>query len=244
MKIRVINPNTTLSMTDKISRAARAVAAPGTDVSAVSPQSGASSIEDRVAGAIAALGICDEVKRGETEGVDGYIIACFGDPGVDMAREIARGPVIGMAEAAMRTAAVLGQGFSIVSMLERGRPILRGLVDGYGMTTRCRSIRLTGYSALELETGNAARNAVIESARLAVLEDGADTILLGCGGMADLVEEVEAAAGVPAIDGVACGVKILEGLIALGMKTSKRGGYALPLQRKYAGPLASYAVGQ
>lgn len=241
MKIKVINPNTTRSMTQKIGLAASAVAAPGTAIVAVSPRTGASSIEDRLAGAIAVLAICEEVRIGEAEGFDGYVIACFGDPGVDAAREIARGPVIGIAEAAMRNAAILGQGFSIVSMLERGRPILEGLVGGYGMSSRCRSIRLTDYSALDLENGNAARGAVIEAARAAVREDHADTILLGCAGMADLAEEVEHSVGVPAIDGVASAVKTIEGLIQLGMKTSKSGGYGYPLKRDYTGELSRYA---
>jgi len=106
IKIRVINPNTTASMTRLIGESARAVA--GSDV-----LMGPASIESHYDESLAVPGILAEVARGEAEGVDGYVIACFGDPGLEAARELARGPVVGIAEAAMRTAAYLGRSFSV-----------------------------------------------------------------------------------------------------------------------------------
>ena len=104
MRIKLINPNTTQSMTDKIALAARAVAAQGTEILAVSPTGGPVSIEDHYDEAYAVPGLLGEVRIGETQACDAYVIACFGDPGLDAAREIARGPVLGIAEAAMHAA--------------------------------------------------------------------------------------------------------------------------------------------
>ena len=82
MRIKVINPNTTQSMTDSIGAAARAAAAPGTEIIAASPAMGPASIEGHYDEAFAAIGVLDEVRKGEAEGVDRYVIACFGDPGL------------------------------------------------------------------------------------------------------------------------------------------------------------------
>jgi allantoin racemase len=90
MRIKVINPNTTQSMTDTIGAAAREAAAPGTEIVATSPAMGPVSIEDHYDEAFSVIGVLDEVRKGEAEGFDGYVIACFGDPGLLAAREVAR----------------------------------------------------------------------------------------------------------------------------------------------------------
>ncbi len=242
MKIKVINPNTTWSMTDKIGEAARAVAAPGTEIVAVSPSMGPVSIEGFYDEAFAAVGVLDEVRKGEAEGFDGYVIACFGDPGLNAAREIARGPVIGIAEAAMHAASMTGTGFSIVSTLERSRPMMEHLVHAYGMHHRCRSIRMAEIAVLALEEeGSNAQARVIEECRKAIEEDHADSVLLGCGGMSDLMAKVTREIGAPAIDGVSAGVKMVEALVGLGLGTSKRQGYARPLAKEYTGSFSDFA---
>src|SRR5689334_17078666 len=129
MRIRVINPNTTAAMTALIGESARLVAAPGTVIEAVNPTMGPVSIESHYDEALAVPGLLAEIARGEAEGVDGYVIACFGDPGLDAARELARGPVIGVAEAAMRAASHLGRGFSVVTTLARTRGRAAELAD-------------------------------------------------------------------------------------------------------------------
>src|SRR3954452_17197230 len=108
MRIRVINPNTTASMTALIGASARAVAGPGTTVEAVTSSMGPASIESHYDEALAVPGLLAAVADGERSGADGYVVACFGDPGLDAAREIAAGPVVGIAEAAMHAATLLG----------------------------------------------------------------------------------------------------------------------------------------
>uniref|UniRef100_UPI002454E017 aspartate/glutamate racemase family protein n=1 Tax=Nocardia neocaledoniensis TaxID=236511 RepID=UPI002454E017 len=103
MRIRVINPNTTRAMTATIERCALAVAGPGTVLDAVTSEMGPASIESHYDEAMSVPGLLAAIRRGEAEGVDGYVIACFGDPGLDAATEQAPGPVIGIAEAALNT---------------------------------------------------------------------------------------------------------------------------------------------
>jgi allantoin racemase len=117
MLIKVINPNTTWAMTEKIGDCARSVAAAGTIIDAVSPTMGPASIESHYDEALSVPGVLAEIARGERDGVDGYVLACFGDPGLDAARELAGGPVVAIAEAGMKVATYLGRGFTVVTTL-------------------------------------------------------------------------------------------------------------------------------
>lgn len=242
MRIRVINPNTTLSMTALIGAAARAVAGPGVQIEAVSPAHGPASIEGHYDEAMSCLGLLEEVRKGEAEGVDAYVIACFGDPGLDAAREIARGPVIGVAEAAMRSACYLATGFSVVTTLERTVVIAEHLVDKYGLRRHCRRVRASDVAVLELENpASDAYQTILAECRRALDEDKSGAIVLGCAGMADLCERLSGELGVPVVDGVAAATATAEALLRAGLGTSKRGDYAPPLPKGYCGWLAPFA---
>ena len=241
MKIRLINPNTTWSMTDKMGVCARAVAAPGTVVQAVSPASGPVSIESHYDDALAVPGLLDEIRRGEAEGCDAYVIACFGDPGLYAARELARGPVIGIAEAAMHAASLIGTGFSVVTTLGRTCGQAWDLADRYGMRRFCRNVRACELPVLALEDpASDARRIIIEECRRALAEDRSDVLVLGCAGMTDLCEEISRATGVPVVDGVAAAVKMADLLVTMGLSTSKRGDFATPPPKHYLGDLARF----
>ena len=238
MRIKVINPNTTASMTETIGVSARAVAAGGTEIVAVNPTMGPPSIEGHYDEAVSVIGLLEEVRRGEREGCDGYVIACFGDPGLDAAREIAGGPVIGIAEAAFHAASFLATGFSVVTTLGRTRVIARHLLERYGMAHLCRNIRATEIAVLDLEDpATNARGAIVEECRKAVEEDLAGAVVLGCAGMTDFAREVSEEIGVPVIDGVPAAVKFVEALVAMGLRTSKHGDLAPPIAKTYAGAL-------
>lgn len=242
MRIKVINPNTTLSMTEKIGRAARQVAAQGTEILAVSSQMGPVSIEGHYDDAVSVLGLLEEVRKGESEGVDGYVIACFGDPGLLAAREVAQGPVLGIAEAAMHAAAFVATGFSVVTTLARTKVIARHLVQSYGMTPFCRNIRAVELAVLDLEDESSdARRLITSECRRAVVEDEAGAIVLGCAGMADLAFDISNAIGVPVVEGVTAAVKLVEALVGLGLRTSKTGDLAFPIPKPYLGRIADLA---
>jgi allantoin racemase len=243
MKIKVINPNTTASMTEKIGAAARAIASPGTEIIACNPQMGPETIEGHYDEALSVIGVLEEIRKGEAEGIDGYVIACFGDPGLRAARELARGPVIGMAEAAMHAASFITTRFAIVTTLRRTRVIAQHLVDNYGMNHFCASIRATDLSVLELEVeGSDARKIIAQECRLALKEDYAEAIVLGCGGMADLAASLSEEIGVPVIEGVSAGVKFAEALVALGLGTSKVNDFAFPIPKACTGLLKGFTL--
>ena len=242
MRIRLINPNTTASMTATMAAAARAVAAPGTQIIAATSQSGPVSIEGHYDESMSFVGLVDEIRTGEAEGTDAYVIACFGDPGLLGARELTRAPVLGIAEAAMHAASFVATGFSIVTTLERTRIIAEHLVRAYGMEHRCRRVRTTDLPVLELENPlSNARALILAECENAIAHDKSGAIVLGCAGMADLARYLEQRLQVPVIDGVAAAVKFAEALVGLGLKTSKRGDLAFPLAKPYTGALAAYA---
>ncbi|MEG4587109.1 aspartate/glutamate racemase family protein [Microcoleus sp. MOSTC5] len=214
-------------MTEKIGAAAVAVASPGTEIVACNPVSGPTAIEGHYDEAMSVVGVLEEISKGEAAGIDGYVIACFGDPGLLAARELAKGPVLGIAEAAMHAASFISTGFSIVTTLERTRVIAQHLVDNYGMTRFCHKVRAIDLPVLSLETPHA-KTAILQECRLALEEDHCGAIVLGCGGMADLPTQLSQELGIPVIDGVSAAVKLVEALLGLGLGTSKVGDLAYP----------------
>ena len=240
MRIQLINPNTTVAMTRRMAAEARRVAAGGTEIVEATSRSGPPSIEGHYDEALSIPGLIDEIRDGA--GCNAHVIACFGDPGLLAAREFATGPVVGIAEAAMRMATLVATGFSIVTTLGRTRIIAEHLVERYGMERQCRGIRATELPVLDLENGGDAVRKVIraECAR-ALAEDGSGAIVLGCAGMADLAAWLEADLGAPVIDGVAAAVKLAEALVALGLTTSRHGDLAHPLAKTYSGSAAIHS---
>lgn len=234
MKLLVINPNTSPAMTAGIAAAARNVASAGTEVIAVQPSFGPLSIEGHFDEAIAAAGVAEQARLAPE--VDAVVIACFGDPGLDAAREATRAPVLGIAEAAFHAASMLATGFSVVTTMTRTCVIAEHLVHRYGFERRCRGIHGTDIPVLALESCSAeAINQIEQAAREALQRDRSGAIVLGCAGMASLCATLQQRLGVPVIDGVAAAVKFAEALSALGLHTSKHGDYATPLPKQYVG---------
>ena len=241
MLIRVVNPNTTESMTAAIGASARAAAGPGTRVEAVTPAMGPASVESHYDEALSVPGLLAEIARGEADGADGYVVACFGDPGLDAARELATGPVVGIAEAAMHAATMLGRGFSVVTTLGRTAGRARDLAEHYGFGRACRGVHACEIPVLDLETDPGARATVTEAARAALARDGSDVVVLGCAGMADLCAHISAEVGAPVVDGVAAGTAFVEGLVRIGLATASRGEWAPPRPKAYTGALAPFS---
>ena len=236
MKLLLVNPNTTSSMTDKAGEAARMVAASGTEIIAVNPEYGPISIEGYYDEVFSIPGLLEEVRKGEASGCQGTVIACFDDTGLDAARCIASGPVVGICEAAMHTASLLANSFSIVTTLRRSIPALEELTVKYGMSRKCHRIRAAEVPVLELENPDSEATKLIRvEIQKALDDDRSEAIVLGCAGMVDLAAELSEEFGVPVIDGVSAAVKLVESLVALGLQTSKLNGYAYPRSKTYLG---------
>lgn len=243
MKLVLVNPNTTDSMTRRMLEAARAVASADTTVYGASAEYGPESIE----------GYYDEVfsipatldALGAHPDADGFVIGCFDDTGVDAARCITAAPVIGLCQAAMQFASVVSGSFTVVTTLDRSVPAIERLASRYGYGEICRNVRASGIAVLELEhDGGEAVQRLRETLLRSLDEDGCEAIVLGCAGMVDMARRFSGELGVPVIEGVTAAVKIVEGLAVLGIPTSKLGGYATPRAKAYKGLFARYAPRQ
>jgi allantoin racemase len=235
MRILVVNVNTTQSMTDSIAESARAAAAPGTEIVGLTPAFGAASCEGNVESYLAALGVLDCVLK-YPEPFDAVVQAGFGEHGREGLQEALSVPVVDITEAAAIMAGLLGHKFGVVTTLDRTVPLIEDRLLLAGLRQRCAAVVATGLSVLELEQDPARTVAVIvEKARQIVREHGVEVICLGCGGMAGLDEAVARATGAPVVDGVASAVTLAEGLVRMGLSTSKVRTYAPARQKQIRG---------
>ncbi|MCB1311334.1 MAG: aspartate/glutamate racemase family protein [Sedimentitalea sp.] len=230
MRILVVNPNTTASMTAKIGAAAQRIAAAGTEIVAVNPASGPVSIEGYYDEAMSLAGLLQVI--GEHRDVDAVVLACFDDSGLDAARCLAEVPVVAIGEAAFHMASLLADKFSVVTTLARSVPAIEHNLRRYGLAARCARVRASEVAVLDLEhAAGPARARIDAEIGRAIAEDRAEAIVLGCAGMADLTAALSAQHGLPVLDGVACAVTLCEGLVRLGLTTSRLGGYARPVKK-------------
>lgn len=244
-RILVINPNTTDSMTETIGAAALGAVGDGTTVEAVSNTMGPASIESHYDEALAVPGILQTVRKAVTSDThDGFVIACFGDPGLDAVREVACGrPVVGIAQGAMHMASLTGRGFSVVTTLARTAGRARDLATAFGFGERCLAVRACEIPVLELEDPASQATAVImRECQAAVDQDGADAVVLGCAGMARLCAQIQTQIGVPVIDGVAAATGLVEVMLRTGVPGAARGEYAQPPPKGYSGLLRQFSI--
>ena len=225
MKLLLINPNTTVSMTRKAEAAARRVAGPDTQIVATNSHSGPASIEGFYDVAVCLPGLLEEAARHKD--VDAVIIACFDDTGLDALRCAFDVPVIGIGEAGYHAAAMVSHRFSVVTTLSRSVAGLTDNLHRYGLWAKCASVRATDIPVLKLEESDPQSLSDIRAEIAAAVEqDGAEAIVLGCAGMADLMQELSQEFGIPVIDGISCAVGLAETLVAAGLSTSKVGAYS------------------
>lgn len=225
MRIAVINPNATASMTRSIAEAARAATAPDIEIIALTNESGPASIQGVIDGVQALPGLLELIERhGDA---DAFIIACFDDTGLDAARCVAPGPVVGIGEAGCHAASLIAHRFSVITTLPRSVPILRNNLDVHGLSRKCASILATGVPVLALENASAdIMQGINATIRLAIERDGAEAIVLGCAGMAGLTQQLSQTYGIPFIDGVASAVGLASSLVRMKVATSRHGLYA------------------
>jgi len=230
MKIKIINPNTTLSMTRSIESAAKKAARPDTEVYAVSPATGPDSIESMYDEYLSVPGVISEVIKGDREeDADAFIIACFGDPGILACKEVTDKPVIGIAQAGYTLAQMIAPNFSVVYVLDRSETVVRNSLHLAGAEHACKSLRSCGLGVLDFERDpDAGRKALALQSRKCMEEDGAECVVLGCAGFVQFAEELSRELPIPVIDGVVPAVKFAEALVDMGVKTSKKNLWSFP----------------
>lgn len=216
IRIGIINPNSTVSMTTSIGAAAWRAAQAGTEIVAMQNDNGPASIEGAIDGAKAVPGLLDRIERAERgDAVDAYIIACFDDTGLDAARMLTRKPVLGIGEAAARVASIMAKRFTVITTLPVSVPILEDNLVRYGLSPFA-TVRASGIPVLALEEdGEAAVSIIGEEIREALRVDRADAIVLGCAGMADMARRLSSLHSVPVVEGVSSAVRLAELLVGL-----------------------------
>lgn len=235
MRILVVNVNTTESITETIAQQARAIASPGTEIVGLTPYFGAESVEGNFESYLAAIAVMDRVMAYD-QPFDAVIQAGYGEHGREGLQELLNVPVVDITEAAASTAMFLGHAYSVVTTLDRTVPLIEDRLKLAGLYQRCASVRASGMAVLELEEDPlAAMEAIVRQAELAIRDDKAEVICLGCGGMAGLDEQIRQRTGVPVVDGVTAAVMIAESLVRLGLSTSKVRTYATPRPKKVMG---------
>ena len=178
-KILIVNPNTTASMTETIGAAARDVAAPGTEIVAVTSAMGPASIEGFYDEAFAVPGLIQALMNAPD--ADAAIIACFDDTGLDAARSAVRFPVVGICEAALVTAGQLAKRIAVVTTLPRSIVPLEELVRRYGFAERAR-VSACNVAVLDLEKPGSGAAEKLDAEIALALDKGAEAIVLGCAG--------------------------------------------------------------
>lgn len=216
MKICIINPNSSLDMTEVIQRNARNFAAGEFEVDCI-PTPGAPEFigcyEDMHE---SEAGMVKLVKEKQEE-YDAFIVACHSDPGLDLLKEISAKPVVGICEASLKLATMLGHSFSVVSTGQRPVPHKEALCRKYGVESSLASV----VGPREFRTDWHSADSFIETGRRAIQEDGAEVLVLGCAGMGHITKRMEEELGVPVLDGVVCALIVATGLVKAGLSTSK-----------------------
>ena len=140
-------------------------------------------------------------------------------------------------------ASLIAGKFSVVTTLPRSMPAIEHNLLRYGLAARCaQGARLRRRRCSSSRSRDRRRaGAYPREIGRALKDDHAEAIVLGCAGMTDLAAVLASEHDVPVLDGVACAVKLAESLVGLGLATSKRGGYAPPLAKPYAGEFKRFS---
>ncbi len=235
MKLLVVNPNISESVSKLIGDEARRAASPGTDITMLTAPFGVAYIETRFEALIGAYATANVVAE-HWRGHDAVIVAAFGDPGAAGLREALDIPVVGLTEAALASACLLGNRFSIVAISRRIRAWYRETVESNGLAGRLASIRsldqpLKDIGSVQDDHARQLRDLCIAT----VEEDGADAIILAGAPLAGLARAIKAELPVPVVDGVSSAVRHAETLVNLNPGIARAGSFAPPPEKPNAG---------
>jgi allantoin racemase len=234
MRLLLINPNISESVSALIASEAKRTASPGTEVTVVTAPFGVAYIETRFEAVIGAYAAAQ--LAGEHPGHDAVVVAAFGDPGLAGLREVLPVPVTGLTEAALASAHLLGHRISVIAISQRIQAWYREVIDGYGFGARLASIRaldrpLASVGGIQQEHAQALK----ALAERAVDEDGAEVIVLAGAPLAGLARSLQGQLPVPVVDGVSSAVRHAESLVALNPGRAVRGSFAPPPAKPHQG---------
>jgi len=216
LKILVINPNSDPEMTEAIKKTAEDFVGEEYEVDCLPTPGAPEFIETYEDASRAAPGMI-KLLRENKEAYDGFIIACHSDPNLDVMKEFTTKPVVGIGEASMKIASMLGHKFSVISDTAHSIPNKEDLARKYNLERALASVR----APQEKKKNDSDETIYTEVAREAVEKDAAEVLVLGCAGLTGLDKPLQATVGAPVLDGIICALIIVSGLIRYGVSTSK-----------------------
>ncbi|MEM8656718.1 MAG: aspartate/glutamate racemase family protein [Pseudomonadota bacterium] len=198
--IVLINPNSTVAMTEAMLRTARETA-PGAVFEGWTSHDGPPSIQGREDGDAATPPLLDLVAKASDLDATAIVVACFDDTALAQARSLAACPVIGIGQAAYTMAALAGDRFSVVTTMAASVPVLEENIETYGLSRSLARVHASAVPVLALEDPASTRK-VVDTILIAEREDDVQSIVLGCGGMVDIEASARASTQIRLIDGV------------------------------------------
>lgn len=228
MRLLIVNPNTSDDVTALIRAEAERSCAPGTELVVRAAAYGVEYIETRFEALLAAPAVAEVIAEHRGR-VDGVVVAAFGDPGMPALKELVDVPVVGITEAALCAAALQGHRFSIVAISDRITAWYRDCVERFGFGGRLASIRsINGALGAIGAVQDDFRGTLVDLARRAVTQDGADVIVLAGAPLAGLARQVAGEIPVPVVDGIGAGVRFAEAIVGLASGPHRAGSFAAP----------------
>ena len=242
MRSLIVNANTSQIVTDKVAAQARASASPGTEIVAVTGRFGARVIGTRAEHAIGEHSTIALVSQ-HAPGCDAVVIGVSYDTGLRGARELLPVPVVGMTEAGLLTACMLGGRIGVISFGRRVLPLYHELVASYGLTARIAGWRML-ESTVAYQSGahEELDRELVAAANDLIERDGAETVVLTGAVMAGVPARLQKDVPVPLIDCMACAVRQAELLVHLGHPKPRAGSYAAPAGRELVNVEAAIAA--
>lgn len=213
MKILIINPNSDKEMAEQIQKTATTFADNDFEV-VCKPTPGAPSFIETYEDQITCAPGMIQLVREHEDTYDAFVVACHCDPNLDALKQITEKPVVGIGEASMKIASMLGHRFSVVSASTHSIPEKEVLARKYHLQDVLASVRAPPGGVMTEEE-------YMKAAQSAVKEDMAEVIVLGCAGMTGLDKYLEEQLGVPVLDGIVCALIIATGLVKYGVSQSK-----------------------
>jgi allantoin racemase len=235
MRLLIANPNTTEAVTQKLLASAERVAAPGTELIAVTAPRGVPYIATR-ADAVVGGAVALEMLAEHHGKVDAAVLAAFGDPGLGGARELFDIPIVGMAEAAMLSACMLGRSFAIVTFSGGLVPWYNECLDWNGLRGRCAGIfALEGTFKSIADVQSEKEDALVALVNAVITGHEADVVILGGAPLSGLAQTIRERVPVPLVDGIQAAVKQAEALAALNARKATTGTFRRPPAKECTG---------
>jgi allantoin racemase len=234
MRLLLINGNTTEAITERCAAAARTVARPDTEIVPLTARRGPKIINTRAENALASAAVIELLAEHHAS-ADAALIAISFDTALDGAREAVPFPVVGMTEAALHAAALLGGPIGFIGPVRRALNVYRGVVERTGLASR-----VAGYRPVDMRPQDFADPAnlvgpVVKLAHELIERDHAESIVVAGAALAGLIDKVQTDVPVPVVDGIAAGVVLAEALVRLGRPKATAGSHAKLPDREVPG---------